>query len=75
MTPYARELAGWLATLEGREAFNNRPASEVLALRAGSLRRDLASLEAKGIATGPGVEAAQDLLRLFEKAKAPPEAG
>lgn len=71
MTEYGRELAGWLATLEGATRFGpNTLSTTVLQARAETLRQDLASLEAKGITEGPGVDAARDLLGLLEKAGA-----
>ena len=71
MSDYAREMAGWLATLEGGSPFTfNTLSQDVLARRAETLRSDLASLEAKGVTEGPGVDAARDLLSLFEKAGA-----
>lgn len=69
MTDYGRELAGWLATLEGGSPFRRDTlSSDVLARRAATLRDDLASLEAKGVSDGPGVQAARDLLSLLERA-------
>lgn len=71
MTEYGRELAGWLATLEGGSPFRiNTLSTTTLRDRANTLRRDLASLEAMGRTDGPGVEAAQDLLALLERAGA-----
>lgn len=71
MNEYGRELAGWMATLEGATRFSqNILASTVLQARAETLRQDLASLEAKGITGGPGVDAARDLLALLERAGA-----
>lgn len=69
MTDYARELSGWLATLEGGSPFRPDTLSvDVLTARLATLRADLDSLAAKGITDGPGVEAAQDLALLLSRA-------
>jgi len=69
MSEYARELAGWLATLEGGRPFRHDTLSiDVLRGRAATLQHDLASLGEKGVTDGPGVEAARDLLALLKKA-------
>jgi hypothetical protein len=69
MSEYARELAGWMASLEGGRPFRPDMLSiDVLKGRLMVLRHDVASLGEKGITDGPGVEAAHDLIRLLSRA-------
>jgi hypothetical protein len=67
MNEYRRELAGWLATLEGGSPFTRHEGGQaVLAKRVTTLEADIATLEAKGEADTIGVKAARDLLRLLK---------
>jgi len=70
---YFRELAGWLATLEGGTPFTKHTTgSEVLERRIEVLENDIVCLINMGHArSDPGVRAADDLLRLL-KGELPP---